>query len=474
MVIIEVEKNIFNLIRRRTTMSYDREAARKQLMDRQKQSASKAGSGFISVLKSDLPIWKCLEGKHKIDILPFVVGKKHPELKKGEIDYKMDVWLHSNVGVDNAQYLCLKKMTGEDCPICDRRAELQENGEDKEITNKLKPKHNALYNIICYDSDEQKNKGVQLWMINTWNMEDRLTALAEEDSGEPILFPDAKHGKCISFKREGTTMTNTRYTAHKFKDRDYKISDKLLDSTLSLDELLVYPTYEEVSKADSGANKRRAKDSDDGDSKDRKSSSVPDEEEVEEMTRKELKHLIQDLGLDVDPDSDELEDKDDLCAAVKKALKKYSSKKDKDDDDEKDVPKSKGIAEEEIDDMTRKELKHLIDDLGLDIDPDAEEFEDKDDLRAAVKKALNYKSSGDDKKDKKKKDDDDDEKEEKSSKSDSKEKKCPLKKGKFGEDFDKYSECVDECNNFDACSDAFDEMKEKEKSKSGSKLNKRR
>lgn len=456
-------------------MAYDREAARKQLEARQKESAARAGSsGFIGVLKGDLPTWKAGEGKHKIDILPFVVGKKHPTLKKGEYDYKMDVWVHSNIGVDNAQYLCLHKMFDQDCPICNYRAQLQQEGEDdKDKIKALQPKHNCLYNIICYDSNEQEKKGIQLWLINAWNMEDRLQELADDESGERVLFPDPSEGKRISFKRTGTGATNTRYTAHAFVDRDYKITEKLLDKTFTLDECIVIPTEAEVEKAFFGGLKKKEKEvdiGDDNEDKDNKKSfsKIPSEDDIEEMTRKELKNLIEDLGLDIDPDDDKFEEKDNLRKAVVKAVKSLGKKKD--DDDDKDVPEEKGKeipSKDDIEDMSRKELKVVIKEHDLSIDPDDDDYEEKEALQKAVLKAFGF--SKDKKKEKtKEKDEEPEEKEDK--KSDDKEPKCFVKKGTFGADFDKFTECLEDCPHFDACSDAFDALKKDKKDK---KLNRR-
>lgn len=434
-------------------MAYDREAARKQLEKRQKESAARAGSsGFIGVMKDGLPTWKAGEGKHKIDILPFVVGKKHPTLKKGEYDYKLDVWVHSNIGVDNAQYLCLHKMFEQDCPICNYRAQLQQEGEDdKDKIKALQPKHNALYNIICYDSTEQEKKGVQLWLINTWNMEDRLQELADDDNGERILFPDPVEGKRINFKRTGTGATNTRYTAHSFSDRDYKITEKILDKTFSLDECIVIPTEAEVEKAFFGGLKKKEKEVDDDDDKpeEKSKAKVPPKDEIEDMTRKELKNLIKDFDLDIDPDDDKYEEKDDLRKAVLKEL--YGAKKDDDD-----VPESKGVdmpEKDEIEDMSMKQLKAVIKEHKLDIDSD--DFDEKEDLQKAICKAFGY-----GKKSSKANEDDDGDKPSDDDKSDKK--TCP-QKGTFGVDFDKFPECVEECKYFDDCSDAYDALKKDKK-----------
>jgi hypothetical protein len=157
------------------------------------------------------------------------------------------------------------------------------------------------------------------------------------------------------------------------------------------------------------------------------------------MTRKELKVFIEENKLDID--AGDYDEKEDLVSDIKEAM----ATKD-------DVPASKGednsgISEEDIDDMSRKELKELIKDQNIDID--ADDYETKDELKGAVKaKLFDFK------------------------KEESKEKVCPNKKGTFGESFDQFPACVNECDLFDACSDEYDKIKATKKS-SGSKLNRR-
>jgi len=427
---------------------YDRKAAKQQLLKQQKESAANS-SGFVGVLKDGIPVWKCGEGKHKIDILPFTVGKKHPTLPSGSAAYKLDLFSHYGVGVNNDTYICMNKMFKKFCSICEHKSELQQSGDaDADQIKKLKPSHNTLYNIICYDTPEEERKGVQVWMVNNWFMESKLMAIAEDESGEPIQFPDPDDGKRITFTRKGTGKANTQYLGHKLVDRDYKISDKLLNSTFTLDEIIVIPKEEDVEQAFFGAKRegnKVEKDEDEEEVRGNKNSKGS----LDDMTRKELKVFIEENKLDID--AGDYDEKEDLVNDIKEALK------DKETDEEDDAPSFKeddysGITEDEVDDMNRKGLKEFIEKnkIGIDID----DYETKDELKEAVKNII-FGAKG---------------KEE--SKEESKEKVCPNKKGTFGESFDQFPACVNECDLFDACSDEYDKIKATKKS-SGSKLNRR-
>ena len=427
---------------------YDRKKAKADLLKQQKESAANS-SGFVGVLKDGIPVWKCGEGKHKIDILPFTVGKKHPTLPAGSAAYKLDLFSHYGVGVNNDTYICMNKMFKKFCSICEHKSELQQSGDaDADQIKKLKPSHNTLYNIICYDTPEEERKGVQVWMVNNWFMESKLMAIAEDESGEPIQFPDPDDGKRITFTRKGTGKANTQYLGHKLVDRDYKISDKLLNSTFTLDEIIVIPKEEDVEQAFFGAKRESnkvEKDEDEGNNYDNKKGDILNvKDNLGDMTRKELKAFIEENKLNIN--AGDYDEKEDLVNDIKEALNKND-----------DVPASKGednsgILEDEINDMSRKELKELIKDKNIDIDTD--DYETKDELKEAVKDKLFREVKKEDKKE------------------ESKEKVCPNKKGTFGESFDQFPACVNECDLFDACSDEYDKIKAAKKS-SGSKLNRR-
>jgi len=63
-----------------------------------------------------------------------------------------------------------------------------------------------------------------------------------------VLYAHIDEGKVISFRKKGSGMTNTEYTAFEFKDRP-EIPEEILDAAVCLDELLHIPTYEEVAEA---------------------------------------------------------------------------------------------------------------------------------------------------------------------------------------------------------------------------------
>jgi hypothetical protein len=73
-------------------------------------------------------------------------------------------------------------------------------------------------------------------------------------TGEFINYahPDKDIGKSIFFKRKGMGMLNTDFMAHSFQDRDEGVSEQDLKEALSLDQVIIIPSYEEVYKSHFG------------------------------------------------------------------------------------------------------------------------------------------------------------------------------------------------------------------------------
>jgi len=234
----------------------DRKKLEEQLLNQMKRSYETANNYLMAktIFKPDLDVqfWTCKEGTHVIDILPYIAGKNNPHAKPGESTYLLDLWVHYGVGVNDDAYICLAKTYGKRCPICEYRKDILRKGEEVERANELMPKRRVVYAIVCYDSKEEEDKGVQVWEVAHFFMERHLVELAKNPrTGGMVLFasPYKEQGKSIQFTRRGRGRGNVEFIGHKFLDRDYDIDKKLLEQVPCLDELIYIPTYEEVYEA---------------------------------------------------------------------------------------------------------------------------------------------------------------------------------------------------------------------------------
>lgn len=351
-------------------------------------STSKGGVINYRNYDGDVTFFNPAEGKHRINIIPYIIkSKNHPLVKKGEaeigeMDYVLDFYVHRGVGPAEKSVLCLKNTFGKPCPICEHSASLRKAGKEKEA-NALKPSHRVVYNI-----EDLKEPGkIKVFETSHYLFEKELIEEARDDeNGGFVDFADPEEGKEIKFRASKVTKNKVEFTEFKsfsFEDRDEELDNDLVESAISFDELLTVPTYEEVEKVLYG----------DDDSED---------EDDEEKPSKKSKSK----------DDDEEDDEEEEEKPAKKSSKKPDPDEDDDEEEERPVKKSKSKSDDEDD--------------------------EDDDEKPAKKPSKKSEPEDDD-------DDEDEEKPVKKSKCDS----CPFGH-KFGKDCDEFSEC-DDCDIWDKC-----------------------
>ncbi len=209
---------------------------------------------FRSDTKYEIQKWKCTEGTHKIDIIPFLAGEDHPYVKIGKLalgkpTHLIDHWVHMKVGPTEDQVVCPLRTLGTPCPICEHQQRLRTSDDpnDDEIDT-LNPKHRVVYNIWCHDTQKEEQKGIQIWDASHFLMENEVIGLANRDKeelGKVIDFPDVDTGKTIKWKREGSGAFNTKYKYHEFLERK-PIPDNLVEAAIPLDQIVQLHNYEEI------------------------------------------------------------------------------------------------------------------------------------------------------------------------------------------------------------------------------------
>ena len=201
------------------------------------------GTSFTYFRKDlkDVVFWKPKEGIHIFDIIPSFCGPNWPmdnhgiRLPEGSPVYVLDILIHQNVGPNDAQFVCLARNYGQKCPICEHQIELKrEIDYDQDLIKGLYPKRRNVYNIVCYDNQEEEDKGIQVLEIAHFFMEAKLIPLAMEARTKALIpFPHYEKGKTIQFEARKKTYTigeravqGLEYIGHKFLDRNYDICDE--------------------------------------------------------------------------------------------------------------------------------------------------------------------------------------------------------------------------------------------------------
>jgi hypothetical protein len=227
------------------------------LLKRTEEDLNRQG-GAVKYLKTDIDfkLWKPGQTKgepHIIDLIPYVVGKGQPplamegKLKEGDDAFFLELEVHQNIGPGKIDLLCPAKNYGKPCPICEHIEDLINDGAEYDDYSDIATKRRCLYNVLVVTNEKTKAKGVQIWEVSARFSQDKIKPLAKDArTGKVTIYhhPDADTGKSISFEIAGDKYKTQQ--GHKFLDRNYDISDEILDQALPLDELLFLQSYDYI------------------------------------------------------------------------------------------------------------------------------------------------------------------------------------------------------------------------------------
>ena len=292
---------------------------KKRSYDDARKRAEQSSGARDSFIADDISLWKPSEGDNTIRILP-------PGWDDAN-HYGIDLYVHYGIGPDNAAYLCLDKMKGEPCPVCEERL-VAENEGDKDYSRKLKPTKRVLFYLL--DRDKQKD-GVKAWAA-PWTI-DKEIMIQSTDSRTNEYFPvdDPEEGFDIRINRTGSTERTEYSVVPSRRASSVEITPEIEDYILDrpLPEILVYYAYDHIAKVFSGTASAGGGQSSEPPSRSAETSherqrEVKKEtkarepeltyEEVMALKGDQLDELVDDLGLDLDPgnfDGDE-----DLAEAI--------------------------------------------------------------------------------------------------------------------------------------------------------------
>jgi hypothetical protein len=328
---------------------YDYKKIAKQTRGQVKASSKRKGSSAGSVFNADVNFTKftpAVDVDHSIDFIPFECGDSMPwDFDKGRImaeegqwHYTFEYWRHNGIGpLENQRVMCPEKTWKEPCPICEHRRELDaEKAFDKEKMGSMIPKRRNLYNVVCYDSGKEEDKGVQLFDV-TWHWFEKYTSklagkAVRRRRGSKVKVADpfknfadpSKNGVSVEWSIEGAKSKNDfdDWMNHQLIQRDYDLDEGLLDAALQLDQIVEHLTYaelyqkyydepyegeeeEEEGQETSGRRRSRKRNRVEEDEpedveelEEEEEAPEEDEDNLDELDRKELKVIIKDEKID--------------------------------------------------------------------------------------------------------------------------------------------------------------------------------
>lgn len=176
-----------------------------------KQRAEMQNSMYDSYLLDSYQQFKPTAGEHTIRILP---PTWQDRVKWGN-NWGIDVHLHYNVGPENQAYLCPNKMLGLPCAVCDFRAELFEDGNEKDAKAL-----NLSRRVLCWLINRKDEKaGPILWGMAGTTETDIQDRSRDRKTGAAFLIDHPDEGFDVFFIREGNKKENTKYRSVEV-DRD--------------------------------------------------------------------------------------------------------------------------------------------------------------------------------------------------------------------------------------------------------------
>jgi hypothetical protein len=197
---------------------------------------NRTGGSFQGYLRDDYKLFKPAVGENFIRFLP-------PTWDDAE-HWGYEVHVHYNVGPERASVLCLAKMEGKKCPICEAQAAARKAG-DEELAKELAPRMQVISWIM---NMKDTATGPQLYSVSFRMDSDFIKLTRDRESGEIYQIDNPEEGYNVSYQREGTTQTTTKYSGFQLGRKPSAIQEDWLEYVVAhpVPETLVRRDYDEV------------------------------------------------------------------------------------------------------------------------------------------------------------------------------------------------------------------------------------
>jgi len=221
---------------------------KKPSADDVRKRATSRGGNRDSFIRDDIQMFTPEAKLNKLRFLPQTWSDE-------PVHYGLDIYVHYGIGPDNSSYLCLYKMLGEPCPICEARKQALDEG-DEETAKALEPTYRVLSWVI---NRSKEAEGPKLWAA-PWTVDSNICAVSvDEDSNEVIYIDDPEEGYDVFFTRDGTGRS-TKYSGEKISrnpsplHKDQALAQKWIQFVIDnpIPSCLIYKDYDHIAKVFAG------------------------------------------------------------------------------------------------------------------------------------------------------------------------------------------------------------------------------
>lgn len=263
----------------RSRMSLGRRT--QQQTDTRESNGGVTRQGFMNYGSTKLKFFKMGDPGtyHDINILPWKIAtKNHPEVVRtkdepeflrngnpnpakvmvGDLDYVLDLMVHTRIGPGNGDYICPKKNFGKPCPICERADELWKDERTKDEARKLFARRKCIY-VVQELTDEFYDKGEdpKIFEVShavfSKDLQDRATACMRGKGVVNFADTSIEEGRVVSFNVNEDTMGNgkkfKKAANFEFNERKEEIAADVLAKCPSLDAMMVIKSYDQLKAA---------------------------------------------------------------------------------------------------------------------------------------------------------------------------------------------------------------------------------
>lgn len=227
-----------------------------------KSSASATTNDFRLLDFKGLEYWAPQTvGTFMIRILPFEVKLEgNPDGRQvGSYWYRRLVLAHYNVG-ESQQVLLCPSMKGDFCPVCAeiRKLSREDYEGNKQVIQALRPSRQMAYLVFVVDpktgKSDRKPK-VFLWGVGKFS--NALDSEIKQTDVRNLDFASADNGKLIKFRIVEDTFAGKKFLKTDridfVENKDFAVlKDSDLESLISIDDMLLIPTAEEMKQAMEG------------------------------------------------------------------------------------------------------------------------------------------------------------------------------------------------------------------------------
>lgn len=349
--------------------------------------AAKASSNtFDSYLKGELNFYKPRDGENNIRIMPITWD----DVEKWGDNWAILIDVHFSIGANKSAYLCLEKMNGEPCAICQAANE----SDDEEEKRSLRSTRRAL----CYLIDRDNEKaGPQIWGMPLSLYREINTRSIDKKTGKAILIDDEVKGYDVTFVKEGQG-TRSKYSGVEVARDSSPLTnnDKKMDRWLTYIEENPLPSLlnfydndhlEKVLTGQASSKRDEAEDEDEEDTRSRRRRSRDDDEDDKPRRGKHRDDDDDedDVEEELDVSDDDDEDEDEQPSRKRKALRDddededYDDDEDEDEEEDDDPPSSRRASRSKSRDDDDEDDDDDTDDEDEDDDDDSSDDDDDDD-----------------------------------------------------------------------------------------------